>query len=91
MKWLEDDCGFSVDLDRSVPTGVGNPIEGFKIPLDPFLKSVKVFLLILIGVGDAGEVKGEVSFLEGLLSSIQQLIDFFFFGNLAGQEKKNGE
>jgi hypothetical protein len=38
----------------------------------------------LIGVGDAGEVKGKFSLLEGLLPSIQNLIDFFFFGNLAG-------
>jgi hypothetical protein len=71
-------------LDGSVPTGIGNPIEGFEISLDPLLKSVNVFLLILIGLGDAREVKREVPFLEGLLSSTQSLIDFLFFRNLAG-------
>jgi hypothetical protein len=54
------------------------------------LKSVKVFLFILIGSGDTREVKGEVSFLEGLLSSVQSLINPLFLGNLTGEEKKNG-
>jgi hypothetical protein len=47
-------------LEGSVPTGVGNSIEGVEISLDPLLKPVQVFLLILIGFGDAGEIKGEV-------------------------------
>jgi hypothetical protein len=71
-------------MDGSIPTGIDNPIKGFKISLHPLLKSVKVFLLILISFGNTGEVKCEVSFLEGFLPSIQNLIDFFFFGNLAG-------
>jgi hypothetical protein len=78
-------------LDGSVPTGVGYPVKGFEIPLDPLPKAAKIFFLILIGLGYAGEVKGEVSFLEGLLPSIQNLIDFFFFGNLAGEKEKKGE
>jgi hypothetical protein len=78
-------------LDGSVPIGVGNPIKGFEISLDALRQPVKVFFLILIGSGDAGEVKREVSFLEGLLSSIQSLIDFFFLGNLAGEKEKKGE
>jgi hypothetical protein len=84
VKLLDDRRGFSIDLDGSVPAGIGNPIEGFEISLDPLLKSDNVFLLILIGVGDAREVKGEVPFLEGLLSSTQRVIDFLFFRNLAG-------
>jgi hypothetical protein len=33
-----DDCrGFSVNLHGSVPAGVGNPIKGFEISLDPLL------------------------------------------------------
>jgi hypothetical protein len=50
-------------LDGSIPTGIGNPIEGFKISFDPLLKPVKVFLLILISFGNTGKVKGEVFFL----------------------------
>jgi hypothetical protein len=50
-------------MDGSVPTGIGNPIEGLKISLNSLLKPVKVFFLVLISFGDAGEVKGEVSFL----------------------------
>jgi hypothetical protein len=72
-------------LDRPVPAGVGNPIEGFEVALDPLLKPVNVLLLILIGVGDAREVKREIPFLQGLLPSIQRLIDFFLFRNLAGE------
>jgi len=88
---LDDRRGFSVDLHGSVPARVGNPIEGFEISLDPLLKSGNVFLLVLISFGDAREVKGEVPFLEGLLSSTQSLKDFLFFRNLAGQEEKNGD
>jgi hypothetical protein len=50
-------------LEGSVPTGVGDSIEGFEISLDPLLEPVEVLLLILIGFGDTGEVKGEVFFL----------------------------
>jgi hypothetical protein len=77
-------------LDRSVPTGVANSIKGLEIPLHPLLKPTKVFSLILISFGDAGEVEREVPFLEGLLPSIQKLIDFFFLGNLAGEKEKKG-
>jgi hypothetical protein len=90
-KLLNNYCCFPIDLDGSVSTGVANSIKGFEIPLDPPLKPIKVFFLILISFGDAGEVEREVSFLEGLLSPIQNLIDFFFLGNLAGEKKKKGE
>jgi hypothetical protein len=63
MKLLDDCCGFSIDLDGSVPAGIGNPIESFKISIDPLSKSVKVFLLILIIFRDTGKVKGEISLL----------------------------
>jgi hypothetical protein len=84
VKLLGDRRGFSIELDGSIPVGIGDPIEGFEISLDPLLKSGKVLFLVLIGRGDAREIKGEVFGLEGLLSSIQDLIDFLFFGNLAG-------
>jgi hypothetical protein len=81
---LGDGRAFSVDLYGPVPTGVGNPIKGFEISADPLLKSGNVLFLVLIGLGDTREVKGKVSFLESLLSSIQNLMDFLFFRNLAG-------
>jgi hypothetical protein len=71
-------------LYGSVPAGISNPIKRFEISLDTVLESVNVFFLILISFGDASEVKGEIPFLESLLSSIQSLIDFLFFRNLAG-------
>jgi len=91
MKLLDGYRCFSIDLNGSVPAGIGNLIESFKISINPLFRSVKVFLLILIVFRDAGEVKGKVSFLYGLLPSIQNLIDFFFFGNLAGQKEENRE
>jgi hypothetical protein len=81
---LGDGRAFSVDLYGPVPTGVGNPIKGLEISPDPLLKLGNVFLLVLIGFGDTREVKGKVSFLESLLSSTQDLMDFLFFRNLAG-------
>jgi hypothetical protein len=44
-----------------------------------------------MGVGDTREVKRKIPFVEGLLSSTQNLIDFLFFRNLAGEEEMNGE
>jgi len=70
VKLLDDGRSFSVDLNRSVPAGIGNPVEGFEISFDPLPKSGKILLLVLIGIGDAREVKGEVPFLKGLLSSV---------------------
>jgi hypothetical protein len=78
-------------MDRSIPTGISDLIEGFKIPFHSVLKLTKILIFILIGLGDAGKVKGEVFFLESLLPSIQYLMDSLFIRNLAGQEKEEGE
>jgi hypothetical protein len=43
----------------------------------------------LISFGDAGEVKGEVLFPQGLFPSIQNLMDSLFFRNLAGEKENN--
>jgi len=48
--------GFLAPL-RSVPTEVGNSVEGFEITFDPLPNQASVFLLTMINAGDAKEVK----------------------------------
>ena len=94
---LLDHSGFAaIDLNGSVPARVVDSIEVFEISIDSALDAADVFLLVVVGFGDAGEVEGEVFLSERLLPPAQGLTDLAFVGGAAGcmdkkEEQKRGE
>ena len=90
LELLDSGRHFSVDLNRSVPIGIGNPVEGLKVSFDSLLKSVKVLLFILIGPGNAGEVEGQVFFfVEPLV--FDSKFDRFFLLRKSGRLREEGK
>jgi hypothetical protein len=78
------------NLHGAIPATVCDPIKGLKITSDSVSKAVKILALILIRFGNAGDVEGEVFFVEGLCPSIQDLLDSLFVRSSTGQKEENG-
>jgi len=81
----------SLNLYRPVPVGVLDLIEVSEISFDSIPKAGKVFLFVLISLGDTGKIQGEVPVPQSLFPSIQDLLNFLFFRCLAGKKNETDQ
>ena len=86
-KLLDCDSAFSFKMDRAVPRTIVNAIECSEIMFDPVFQMFVIFLFILIGSGNTGEIEGKVLGPQCLFPLAQGSIDAVLFRSLAGKKK----